>query len=205
MGNFATIQDIEDFLQIDIFGDADRVASANQALEFATEIIRNYCRQWIEEVIDDQFTFDCAAGLSRLMLPELPVIEVSQVVEDDEILVVDTDYQLGQWGILHRVSQNWSTGIQNVTVTYSHGYYDIPDDIIAVCTRAASRAYQAGLTAAESAGVMGVASKSLGDWSVAFQSGAGGGVGEGLMGASGARFLLMSEKDILNRYRVKGP
>jgi len=31
----------------------------------------------------------------------------------------------------------------------------------------------------------------------------GGGIGEGVMGASAARMLLRSEKDILNRYRLK--
>jgi len=49
--------------------------------------------------------------------------------------------------------------------------------------------------------VPGVASKGLGDYSVSFASEAGGGVGEGLMGVSGARMLLLSEKDILDRYR----
>jgi hypothetical protein len=203
MANFATIQDVEDFLQIDI--PAAKIDSANQALEWATAAIQNYCNQWIWEVIDDQITMDCAAGVARLLLPELPVIEVGEVIEDGELLTVNTDYKLGQWGILHRVGQNWAEGIQIIIITYSHGYYDIPDDIIAVCARAASRAYQAGLTAEESAGILGVASKTLGDWSVSFQSAAGGGIGEGLLGASGARFLLLSEKDILNKYRVKKP
>jgi len=46
-----------------------------------------------------------------------------------------------------------------------------------------------------------VAAKSLGDYAVSFASEVGGGVGEGLMGVSGARMLLLSEKDILNKYR----
>ena len=44
----------------------------------------------------------------------------------------DDDYQLGQYGILHRVGQDWATGIQIVTVTYSHGYGTLPDDIVFV-------------------------------------------------------------------------
>jgi len=36
---------------------------------------------------------------------------------------------------------------------------------------------------------------------VSYASEVGGGVGEGLMGVSGARMLLLSEKDILDRYR----
>jgi len=43
-----------------------------------------------------------------------------------------------------------------------------------------------------------VASKSLGDYAVAYT---GQSFNEGTMGASGARMLLMSEKDILDKYR----
>jgi len=202
MANFCTVQDVENFLQITITG-ADKVASVVRAITEATEAIRNYCHQHIDEVVDDIITLDCAGG-TRVFLPELPVTQVAEVIEDEEALVVEDDYLLGQYGILHRVGQDWAVGIQIVTVIYTHGYdaYDsLPDDIVAVATRAASRAYQAGLKAAETAGVPGVSAMSLGDYSVSYASEAGGGVGEGLMGASGARMLLLSEKDILNRYR----
>ena len=66
--------------------------------------------------------------------------------------------------------------------------------------RAAARAYQAGLRAAEVEGVPGVASKSLGDYSVSY-AGEGGGAGESVLGASAAPILLRSEKELLNRYR----
>lgn len=204
MSNFATVADIEAFLQITITGDAVKESAAAQALEWASEVIRLYCRQKIDEVFDDVLTLDSSGG-TRLFLPELPVLSVEAVVEDGEALTIDDDYKLGQWGILHRIGANWATGIQIITITYSHGWYDIPDGIVAVCTRAASRAYQSGLKSASSDGVPGIASKSLGDFSVSFQSEAGGGVGEGLMGASGARMLLLSEKDILDTYRIKGP
>jgi hypothetical protein len=208
MSNFATITDIEAFLQLTITGDAVKEAAAAQALEWASEAIRNYCNQTIDEVLNDVITLDSWGG-SRIYLPQLPVLSVDSVVEDGETLTADDDYKLGQWGILHRVRNDapicWYVGIQIITITYDHGYYDIPDDIIAVCTRAASRAYQAGLKSSDSDGVPGIASKSLGDFSVSFQSEAGGGIGEGLMGASGARVLLLSEKDILDKYRLRGP
>lgn len=204
MADFCTVQDVENFLQIEITAD-DKVASVQQAITWATEAIRNYCHQHIDLVTDDVITLDCAGG-TRVFLPELPVVEVSEVVEDGEVLVegAEEDYQLGQHGILHRVGQDWMAGIQVIEVTYTHGYdaYDsLPDDIVAVATRAAARAYQAGLKASETEGVPGVSAMSLGDYSVTYSSEAGGGVGEGLMGASGARTLLLSEKDILNRYR----
>jgi hypothetical protein len=102
---------------------------------------------------------------------------------------------------LHRVNDEWAQGIQIVTVTYTHGYAVIPDDVAAVCARAAARAYQAGLAAAAVGAVSGVSAMTLGDYSVTLGTGAGGGAGEGIMGASAARMLLLSEKDVLARYR----
>lgn len=200
MANFAVIEDIEDFLQVDI-STSTQMLAAERALKETTGAIRNYCRQHLELVEDDEITLDSAGG-TRLFLPELPVVEVTEVVEDGEILTADDDYKLGQYGILYRIGAKWAEGIQIITVTYTHGYETLPDDIVFVATRAASRAYQAGLRAAENNGVLGVASKALGDFSISFASESGGGVGEGIMGASAARMLLLSEKDMLDRYRV---
>jgi len=193
---------VANLLQIEITA-ADKIVSCERAISEATAAIRNYCHQYIELVTNDTITLDCAGG-TRLFLPELPVVSVSAVVEDEEALIVDDDYKLGQWGILHRIGQDWVAGIQIIVVTYTHGYdpYDsLPDDLVAVTTRAAARAFQAGLKASETDGVPGISAKSLGDYSVSYASEAGGGVGEGLMGVSGARMLLLSEKDILDRYR----
>lgn len=201
--NFATIEDIEDFLQVSIES-PHHIFSATRALEEATAAIRNWCRQFVSFVDDDEITLDTYGG-TRIFLPELPAISVTSVIENGITLVPGEDYVLGQHGILHRIGRAWPVGIQSVTIIYTHGFDPLPDDIVAVATRAASRSYQAGLRAAESDGVLGVSSKSLGDFSVAFSSETGGGIGEGVMGASSARMLLMSEKEILNRYRVKGP
>jgi len=203
MADFCNVTDIENFLQMTIHTDPVLNASAQRAIAEATEAIKNYCHQVIERVAGDVVTLDCKIG-SRLFLPEVPVISVTSVVEDCKALVVDDDYKLGQHGILYRIGNVWLEGVQIVTVTYTHGYVTLPDDVVGVCVRAASRAYQAGLSAAVVAGVMGVTAKSLGDYSVSFGTGTGGGVGEGLLGASGARMLLLSEKDVLNRYRILG-
>jgi hypothetical protein len=200
MANFATIADIESFLQLSI-ATPEQLASAAMALKDISAAIRNYTYQWLEYVADDTITLDSTGG-TRLFLPQLPVQSITEVIEDGETLTVDDDYKLGQYGILHRIGARWAVGIQIVTITYPHGYLVIPDEIVAVCTRAASRAYQAGLKAADSAGIPGIASKSLGDFSVSFQSEGGGGTGEGVLGASAARLLLLSEKDILDAYRI---
>lgn len=42
----------------------------------------------------------------------------------------------------------WSVfKVQSISVTYTGGYSDVPDDLVDVCARAAARAYQAGLAA----------------------------------------------------------
>ncbi len=200
MANFATVADIEAFLQVEI-DTPMQIASAQRALVEASAAIRNYTKQTLERVDDEMITLDSPGGY-RLFLPELPVISIDSVVEDGEMLAAVDDYKLGQHGILHRVDQKWAEGIQNITITYTHGYATIPDDIVAVCTRAASRGYQTGLKAADTDGVMGVASKSLGDFSVSYTAEGGGVTGEVVMGASSARMLLLSEKDMLNKYRI---
>lgn len=199
MANFATSADVETLLQV-VLDTPAKVYAVERALEAATAAIRNYTRQHLSRVVGETITLDSAGGY-RLLLPELPVISVSAVVEDGTTLTAGTDYKLGQHGILYRQNRVWACGVQIVQVTYTHGYETIPNDIVDVATRAAARMYQAGLRAAEHDGVPGVSSKSLGDFSVSFASDAGGGVGEGMMGVSAARALLLSEKDLLDRYR----
>jgi hypothetical protein len=191
-----------ELLQIEI-ASAVEIAAAETAIRMATAAIQNYCGQVLALVEDEQITLDSAGG-PRLFLPELPVVSVAQVVEDGEILVVDDDYKLGQYGILYRVDADWAAGIQIVTVTYTHGQDPIPDDAIDICTRAALRRYQAGLRAAEMDGVPGVASKSLGDYAVSYGSEQSTGAGEAVLGASAAPILLRSEKEVLSRYRYRG-
>jgi hypothetical protein len=202
---FCEIYDVADLLQVEI-ETAAQIRSAQRAVAEATEAIRNYCQQVISLVVNDEITLDVGAGQDVLFLPELPVIEVSEVIEDGDTLTAgsDEDYQLGRYGVLHRIGQNWAEGVQTVTVTYTHGYATIPQDVRDVATRAASRVYQAGLKSAELEGIAGVQAMSLGDYSVTFGSEGGGGVSEGVLGASAARTLLLSEKDTLNRYRLLG-
>jgi len=199
MAQFCVISDLERFLQIDI--PAERHDAAIRAIEEASAAIQNYCHQQLSYVADDEITLDCAGG-NRLFLPELPVISVKKVIEDGKELTATVDYKLGRFGILYRVGRDWADGVQVISVTYTHGYTALPDDIVSICVRAAARAYQAGLRADEMDGVPGVSSKSLGDFSVAYGSEQSVGAGEAVLGASAAPILLRSEKETLNRYRI---
>jgi len=194
---FCTVPDMADWLQIEILNQD----AAIRAIHEATAAIQSHCRQILSVVEDDTYTFDVPAGRRRLFLPELPIIEVTTVTEDGETLTLDTDYKLGANGVLFRVGQPWSEGYGNVEVVYSHGYAAIPQLIQEICTRAAGRAYQAGLRTVAQEGVPGVQALTLGDYSVQYGSDAGN-TGEATLGASAAPLRLRSEKELLNRFRI---
>ncbi len=198
---FCAVEDVSALLMLEI-DDADEVTACTRAIEEATASIQNYCQQVIEYVSNEKITVDGHGG-RKIFLPELPVLSVGAVEEDGDLLTVNTDYKLGENGILHRLNGYWQAGVQNYEITYTHGLATIPDDLLGVCVRAASRIYQAGLRAKSQNGIIGVANMALGDYQVGYASEAGGGVSEGVMGVSAARMLLLSEKDILNRYRYK--
>lgn len=193
MANLCELSEVIAFLQREI-SDPDEVVSATRAIEEASGAIREYCHQYIEYVEDEEIKLD-GSGRERLFLPQQPVVDVSSVVEDGETLADGDDYELGANGVLYRVGGVWAAGRRNVVIIYSHGYDDLPDTVVAVCARAASRGFQAGLKSQSNAGVPGVASKQLGDYAVAFTAEGG----EGVMGASAARILLKSEMDALDR------
>lgn len=194
---FCSIQDVQNLMQITISD--DKLLSIERAIEEATAAIQNYTNQTLELVESDSVTFDGRGG-NKLYLPQLPVVSVSSVTVDDVALVVTTDYKLGQHGILYRVGNWWTPGIQNITVVYSHGYATLPDDIVSVCARAAARIYQAGLSTADINGNPSIASIGLGDYNVSYQSSPAN--DGGLLGVSAPRMLLLSEKNILYKYRV---
>lgn len=205
---FCRVQDVADLLRITI--DAED-AGVLRAIREVSAAIQNYTHQTLELVANDVITLDVAPAQRRLFLPELPVVSVASVVEDDEALVAgrDEDYQLGSDGVLHRSSGYWLAGVQTVTVTYTHGYpldYDFdgwPDDIRGVATRAAARSYQAGLRAAETGAVPGVAGTTIGDYSAQYGAETAAGGRETVLGASAPPMLLRSEKEILYKYRYK--
>lgn len=198
MAAFCTIADLEAFLQVAI-GSPNLPATA--AIAAASAAIQNYTRQRLELVAGDALTFTVHPASRVILLPEQPVTAIASVVEDGTTLVVGDHYRWTAAGVLERVGRAWATGWRKVVVTYTHGYAAIPDDVKAVCIRAASRAYQAGLRAAASNAIPGIASEQLPDYSVTFTPDAAQG-GNALLGSSAAPLLLPSERALLDRYRV---
>lgn len=125
----------------------------------------------------------------RLALPQYPVVSITsatQYVGGDPISYVwdglNTLVLYG--GSIDRFDLDG--GYSTVAdVTYVHGYDPVPDDIIAVVSQMAGRAY--GLPANDS----GVTQESLGAYSVSY----------GVAAASGGVGMLPDERAIVQRYR----
>jgi len=200
MAEFCTVEDVSTLLQIDIV-EPVQVAAVLQAIKDASAAIQNYCRQIIVHVEDDEVELD-GNGYQWMLLPELPVLSISEVIENGVTLVENVDYKLGNFGLLYRLKGVWLKGPRTIRLTYTHGYVTIPDDIVSICIRAAARTFQAGLVSADNEGLLGIASKQLGDFSVSFVT-PGSSSDGGSVGVSGSRLLLMSEKDILDRYKME--
>lgn len=159
MTGFFTASDLSDFLGLPAF-DGQDLTTARFLLELTESMIVEDLGMRLAYVEDDAVELDVAGG-SILLLPELPVVDVTSVasvplVGDGADLVEGTDYsvELGQWGrrgILRSYGRFWSYG--RVAVTYSHGYtlpgdeyplsggYALPGAIKAVGLQAAARGF----------------------------------------------------------------
>ncbi len=152
MAAFATIADLQTYNRADI--DAAAFGAAEAALEAATAQIQAYTGQTLFLVEGD--TISAVPRSGRIFLPQLPVVEVTSVLDDEGDAV--SDWELFPAGVLHL-----STATSLMTVTYSHGYATIPHGVRAACVQLA-----AGLFGQES-GV--VRSESIGSYSVTYEVG----------------------------------
>jgi hypothetical protein len=119
---------------------------ALQCVEGACDIVRTVTEQAISLVQDDEVVVDGSGG-DALLLPEMPVVDVSDVaIRDVDSLEAD-DWELDtRKGALVRVDTGtWPKARRNVTVTYSHGWADadIPRDIRMVALAVAARLMRA--------------------------------------------------------------
>jgi hypothetical protein len=184
-----TVDDLGDYL-------GQTLTSSDKAtfvVAAADQIVKTLTEQHLEEVTDDVILMD-GTGTEAVLLPELPVTEVSSVMEGDELLTENEDYVLQGDGELRRlptvVDSGWSTaallktwtkGQRNLEITYTHGYSDLPDDLRMVALSIAGRLFN------ESAG--NIISESLGQYAVRYSD-------------TGSSDLNFTEKTVLRKYRV---
>lgn len=120
---------------------------------------------------------------SELRLPQRPVVSVSSVTVDGDVIAA------GDYALIGDVLLNWRgwghRGVP-VAVTYTHGWVTVPTDIKNVVLRAAGRAFK---------NPVGVLAEMLaGGYSATFDT-------QGNVG--GPRIFTGDEQMVLNRYRSR--
>lgn len=125
------------------------------AIDAACDTVRVIAEQTFNLVTDDEIRMD-GTGTDALLLPQLPVTEISEVIENGTTLTADTDYMVSADGVLLRLPsivengsislcrRQWWPGRQNIAITYSHGYAEIPRDVRIVALSLAARLYGQG-------------------------------------------------------------
>lgn len=141
---FASNEDLADYLHCSV-DDLD-LGAASVALLAADAAIRAYTGQTLSYVEDDEITLD-GPGTNALLLPQLPVVEVTSVEVDGEALE-EEDYTIDlDAGIVKR-DGSFGSAHQSIGVTYTHGFQPgetALDDLRVVGTTVAGRVYvQAG-------------------------------------------------------------
>lgn len=118
---------------------------AEVILDDASDLVRGELQQRIDRVADDVVEL-YGTGSPALLLPELPVEEVTAVTVDGVAAdLTGLRVELGRGGrraILRRRGSYWPRG-EPVVVTYTHGYEleELPRSIGLVVKRSAARAY----------------------------------------------------------------
>lgn len=163
--------------------DVTEEAQANALLDSASALIRAFCRRdfalHTDEVVELQGTHDRA-----LRLPGLPVTDVSAVlldgaVVDDWSLVGGTLWRPHGWQVRY-------DGVPSlVSVTYTHGYSVIPEDVEAVALNMAQR----GFTNADGA----LQGLTVGDIREEYAA--------SVVDARNIAYMTREDKDALRRYR----
>lgn len=99
------------------------------ALTAASRRFRGAVGHDVRLVEDDVVTLD-GNGRESLLLPVWPTTAVASVVLDGTTLVEGTDYAWSEAGLLRRLGcRSWPDRLRCLTVTYSHGWTVIPEDI----------------------------------------------------------------------------
>lgn len=147
-------------------------------LEQASAVIRSYCRQTFDFVVDDEVELR-GTWSRKLYLPERPVVSVSSVTIDR---AATTSWRRVR-DVLYSRSGSWGGPAVAVTVTYTHGFAPgaaALETVKAVCLQVATRA---------SRNPSALSQESLGDWSASWGS------------SSGGFSLTAAEQAILDRFR----
>src|SRR3954470_6768383 len=185
MAALATLAQLEARLGRQI-SDVDEMTRAEALLDDASAAVRSYTGQYISSASSSE---RLAARHGYVRLPQRPARSVDDVVNDDA-LDVPFRWALGSEEVQLDAAFYCPPSQRRVyvTVTYSHGYAVVPDDIVAVTCNIAARSL--GVRAEDAA----VTSQTITNFSESY----------GPVGAAGPVGLFSSETMVLDRYRRVG-
>lgn len=123
----------------------DVVADRDAVIQNMIAGVTSRMQDWMQRLIVQGTTVDekiDGFGFNSISVRNWPITNVTSLVESDEALVLDTDYELTSNdkddGLIFRVSGTaalgWSRGRRNIVVTYDHGYVSVPDSLCEAAT-----------------------------------------------------------------------
>lgn len=143
--------------------------------------IRRYCGWHIAPSVTETVIVD-GTGSRHLWLPTLHATAISEVKSDGAVMdVLSLDWSAS--GYVESRCDRFSCRPRGVEVTMTHGYVDIPADIVGVAVGIADRMRATGGVRREAAGAV----------SLDFAT---------FNGALGSIALMQTETDLLNAYRL---
>jgi len=207
--DLATIEDVVAIIQRDLT--PAEQTSATRLIPMASALVRRYTRQNITQTVDDTIVLP-GNWDNVLALPQRPVTSVKSVLINgkapvyqvwrsiDDTLFMGTgayqpDYGVMLWGgnaLWGPAGSNtgpqatgatWQGPQAQITVTYTHGYDEVPGDIVNIV---------AGMVALAIASPVGVASEQIGGYKVGYNRSEG-----------GSMQLQEADKQTLNYYRKR--
>lgn len=164
-------------------------ARATALLEDASAVVRGYTGQHFTRMENDKVTL--RVNRDRVVLPQRPADKPTVIAEFGGAALPASAWWWGGIGVVEFGSPSWvangptvSRHPRTVEVTYSHGYTEIPGDVVAVVCQMVGRVIL-------SDAAPGLRSESIDD----YQYQLGGGI------VSGAVALVPEERQALDRYR----
>lgn len=98
------------------------------ALRAASRRFRGAVRHPVNLTAGDTVTLD-GRGSESILLPTAPVVSVTSLLLDGEELADGAGFAWSEDGFIRRLCGYWPDRLRCITVTYDHGFAEIPDDI----------------------------------------------------------------------------
>lgn len=140
--------DVENTLQITFTNQPE--ATITYLIDGATQAIKTHVDRELEEATYTNELYDSPWGRTLIKLRNYPVTAVTEVIENDVILVEGDSYEFYVSGNLARINgrleRRWQAGRKIIDVTYTAGYSTatLPKDIRNICAGIVARHFRAG-------------------------------------------------------------